>query len=301
MSGNHLFWVGEKGIGRANLNAKGEVGEVNQAFITGQRSRTAGLHLGTRRQRRIRLLDTREFGKIDPGEGIGRASVNGGSVEPDFMTGLKGTGDGLAVDGQHISGPTPRRQRSAAPTSPAAGSKKTSSPGPAGRKRCAGPSDRRQQRGDFKDASPGDGICAAEVKNGGGLHPEGRDRRGQRRQSRHTRSRVGRNPRRQTRNGQPQRRAAEDRKPDQPRCPLAAGRAGSRQTQDRPDRQRRRDLPAANTTAWNSAPVPAGSTIAGLQIEGFSGDGVLLEGEHEQLADSVLTADLAGAEVAGHQ
>jgi hypothetical protein len=40
------------------------------------------------------------------------------------------------------------------------------------------------------------------------------------------------------------------------------------------------------------------STIAGLQIQNFKGDGVLLEGQHQQLADSVLTEDYSGAEVA---
>jgi hypothetical protein len=44
----------------------------------------------------------------------------------------------------------------------------------------------------------------------------------------------------------------------------------------------------------------AGSTVVGLQIQHFGGDGVLLAGESQQLADSVLTSDSSGAEVASN-
>jgi hypothetical protein len=44
----------------------------------------------------------------------------------------------------------------------------------------------------------------------------------------------------------------------------------------------------------------AGSTVAGLQIQHFKGDGVKLADENEQLADSVLTDDTTGAEVAAN-
>jgi len=44
----------------------------------------------------------------------------------------------------------------------------------------------------------------------------------------------------------------------------------------------------------------AGSTVLGLQIQHFKGDGVKLADENEQLADSVLTDDTTGAEVAGN-
>ncbi len=44
----------------------------------------------------------------------------------------------------------------------------------------------------------------------------------------------------------------------------------------------------------------AGSTVAGLQIQNFKGDGVLLGGENEQVADSVLTNDSTGVEVASN-
>jgi CSLREA domain-containing protein len=43
-----------------------------------------------------------------------------------------------------------------------------------------------------------------------------------------------------------------------------------------------------------------GSTIAGLQIQNVKGDGVLLEAERSQLADSILYLDQVGAEVAAN-
>jgi len=43
----------------------------------------------------------------------------------------------------------------------------------------------------------------------------------------------------------------------------------------------------------------AGSVVTGLQIEHFTGDGVRLGDDDQQLADSVLTDDTTGAEVAG--
>lgn len=59
-------------------------------------------------------------------------------------------------------------------------------------------------------------------------------------------------------------------------------------------------LSGAKANGLELGPEAGESTIAGLQVQGFSGDGVLLEGEHQELADSVLTADTTGAEVAAN-
>lgn len=59
-------------------------------------------------------------------------------------------------------------------------------------------------------------------------------------------------------------------------------------------------LSGSKANGLELGPEAKGSTIAGVQIQHFSGDGVLLEGESEQLADSVLAFDNSGVEVAAN-
>ena len=56
---------------------------------------------------------------------------------------------------------------------------------------------------------------------------------------------------------------------------------------------------AGSSPGLSLAASAAGSVVEGLQIQNFQGDGVLLSGPNEQVADSVLYHDKVGAEVAG--
>jgi hypothetical protein len=56
----------------------------------------------------------------------------------------------------------------------------------------------------------------------------------------------------------------------------------------------------ASSVGLKLAAGAVGSVIAGLQIQNVNGDGVLLEAENSQLADSVLYRDVIGAEVAAN-
>jgi len=55
--------------------------------------------------------------------------------------------------------------------------------------------------------------------------------------------------------------------------------------------------PGANGLELDSA--AAGSIVSGLELRRFGGDGVLLKGEHQQVADSILYSDKVGVEVTG--
>jgi hypothetical protein len=294
LSGSHLYFVDDKGIGRANVNGE----EVDPEFVTGTEDEPLGYIWGLAASSEYLYWTREEFGKVDPGDGIGRASIDGGEVEPDFMTNLKGTEDAIAVDAQHIYW-TNADEGTISRASTDGGAVEEDFISGAGEPESIALDHRIvvNSTAEYKDAAPGDGICASEEKTGavctlraaieevnaekyttpvpvsveipGGKlekvtlkealpkleSPISLDARSQHGALIAGKRKIG----------------------------LIVNGAG---------------ISGEGHNGLELGPGAAGSTIAGLQVEGFSGDGVLLEGEHDQLADSVLNSDLVGAEVA---
>jgi hypothetical protein len=85
---SHLYWTNDNdAIGRSNLDGTG----VNQAFVPGALGSPCG----------VAVDGSHIYWGNYFGNAVGRADINGGNVQPAFITGLNAP-CGIAVDGQHI-------------------------------------------------------------------------------------------------------------------------------------------------------------------------------------------------------
>jgi virginiamycin B lyase len=85
---SHLYWTsGDDTIGRSNLDGTA----VNQAFVPGAVSYPCG----------VAVDGSHIYWGNYFGNAVGRADINGGNVDPNFITGLAAP-CGVAVDGQHV-------------------------------------------------------------------------------------------------------------------------------------------------------------------------------------------------------
>ncbi len=294
LSGSHLYFVDDKGIGRANINGS----ELDPEFVTGTEDEPLGYIWGLAASSEYLYWTREEFGKVDPGEGIGRASIDGGEVEPDFMTNLKGTGDGLAVDAQHIYW---------ANDTDGTISRAATSGGAVEEDFISGAGDPESiaidhrivvnSTAEYKDAAPGDGICASEEKTGAVCTLRAAiEEVNAEKYSTPVPVSV------EIPSGKLEKVMLKEELPkiESPisldaRSQHGALIAGKRKIGLIVNGA---GISGNGHNGLELGSGAAGSTIAGLQIEGFSGDGILLEGEHDQVADSVLNSDLVGVEVA---
>lgn len=293
ISGNHLFWVSEKGIGRANVNGT----EVDPEFIPDEEENPLGFIWGIAANGEYVYWTRSEFGKVDPGEGIGRASVNGGDVEPDFMTDLEGADDGIAVDAQHIywantdAGTIGRSDLNG-------GAVEADFIAGAGEPESIALDHRIviNSTAEFKDASPGDGFCAAEAKNGSVCTLRAAIEEVNAGKSATPTPVAVEIP------GDKLEKVTLKEELPKIESPIALDARSQHGALVAGKRKIGLIISGASLSTGEHNGLElgagaAGSTITGLQLEHFTKDGVLLEGEHEQLADSVLNSDLVGAEV----
>jgi CSLREA domain-containing protein len=286
LEGEYLYWSGGSGIGRANLD--GEPASVDPTFIP---KPLAGFAWGV---------------AADPGHiywthgtAIGRASITGANVEPEFIAGLESTGtSAIAVGaGELYWGNEPGHAIARANTS-GGGLEQQFIPGAGDPDGIA--VDRRivvNSTADYQDATPGDGVCAAKehesmctlraaVEEVDAQHSS-------------VRADIGF----EIPGGQLETISLTKPLPkiESPVYLDARGQhgaliAGKRKVGAIVDGTNA----GSEANGLQLASGAAGSIVAGLQLQHFGGDGVLLEGENEQLADSVLVEDNIGAEVAAN-
>jgi CSLREA domain-containing protein len=289
VQGNHIFYAEVNAIGRVNVNGS----EDEPAFIESEGETAVGFPWGI-------AADAQHIYWIGAGQ-IGRAdnTPGGGDIEPKFISGLTETGTGgLTIDAQHIYWAN-QEGEAIGRASLAGGAIEQQWITGAGNPEGITIDSRIivNSTADFPDADPADGICAAKEHE----------------------SQCTLRAAIETVNG------LKKTEPVQVAVEIPGGKLetvslGSALPKvESPIALDARSQPGAliagtrkiglivdgkgageKANGLQLATGAEGSTLAGLQIQGFGGDGVLLEGENEQLADSVLTSDSTGAEVAGN-
>jgi len=298
VSGEHIYWSEGLAIGRANLNG----GEVESEFIKDGPGNELGFIKGIAADSE-HLYWTHEIteGQLVTGA-IGRMSLTGTAIEPKFIENLgNGAGKGptaLAVDTHSIYWTAEHSIGRAELSGAGANQNFIANPGdPSGVA-----VDHRiivNSAADFQDASPGDGTCAARKEHGSvcTLRAAIEELSAQNKTARATIAVEIPGGKLETLTlTKPLPKIEAPVYIDARRQPGALV-AGERKIGLIIDGSSLPTEPPSNGIELGAGAKT--SVLAGLQIQNFSGDGVLLEGEDEQVGDSVLTKDVDGVEIAG--
>ena len=298
VSGEHIYWSEGLAIGRANLNG----GEVESEFIKDGPGNELGFIKGIAADSE-HLYWTHEIteGQLVTGA-IGRMSLTGTAIEPKFIENLgNGAGKGpaaLAVDPHSIYWTAEHSIGRAELSGAGANQNFIANPGdPSGVA-----VDHRiivNSAADFQDASPGDGTCAVSKEHASvcTLRAAIEEVNAQKKAVRATIGVEIPGAKLETLTlTKPLPKIEVPVFIDARRQPGALV-AGERKIGLIIDGSSLPTEPPSNGIELGAG--AKSSVLAGLQIQNFTGDGVLLEGEDEQVGDSVLTKDVNGAEIAG--
>jgi CSLREA domain-containing protein len=293
VSGNHIYWSEGLAIGRANLNGT----EAESEFIKSDPANKLGFIKGIAADSE-HLYWTHEVteGQLVTGA-IGRMSLTGGAFEPTFIGGLSNP-TALAVDAHSIYWSAEHSIGKAELNGAGANQNFIANAGdPSGVAL-----DHRiivNSAADFQDASPGDGTCAASKEHGSvcTLRAAIEEVNAQKKTIRATVGVEIPGAKLETLTLTKPLPKIEASVVIDARSQPGGFVAGERKIGLIIDGSTLGIEPAVD--GLELGPAATNSVIAGLQVQHFSGDGVLLEGTQQQVGDSVLTKDVNGVEIAG--